>query len=148
MRKSNVFLLKEINVIAKKFLGNCVRMVQKFREMFFMDDTEKPMSFYVKKKLILQQHTHSVAKYPKNVWSHKCNYFLYWNCNQSSVRYIFFVIATATASFPKNVIATVIATFLKKVIATLLANFSLNHRYIFATFSLLLLFKIEKKFNI
>ena len=64
---------------------------------------------------------------------------------QSSVRYFFFVIATATATFPKNVIATVIATFLKKVIATLLANFSLNHRYIFATFSLLLLFKIEKK---
>ena len=60
----------------------------------------------------------------------------------------FFAIATATASFPKNVIATVFATFLKKVIATLLANFSLNHRYIFATFLLLLLFKIEKNFNI
>ena len=60
----------------------------------------------------------------------------------------FFVIATATATFPKNVIATVIAIFLKKVIATLLANFSLNHRYIFSTFSLLLLFKIEKKIKI
>ena len=59
MRKSSVFLLKEINVIAKKFLSNCVRMVQKFREMFFMDDTEKPMSFYAKKIPILQcPHRH------------------------------------------------------------------------------------------
>ena len=76
-------------------------------------------------------------------WPPIQNYFCCPCHGQSSVRYIFFVIATAT--LPKNVIATVIATFLKKVIATLLANFYLNHCYIFTTFSLLLLFKIEKK---
>ena len=101
-----------------------MKRVKKFIiQLFSSQNLSVEHNFFKRPRIWKKEFLHAYNFLPPkvgNTWQEKWHYM---TCDQSSVRYIFFVIATATATFPKNVIATVIATFLKKVIATATANF-------------------------